>query len=485
MILEVTEGPLRGQRFIFDEHDTFVFGRAPDCHACLSAEDTTSSRHHFLLEVNPPDARIRDLGSRNGTYVNGAKQGGRAANETPEEGARRRHAEIDLKQGDVVRVGATVFVVRVEVPAVCFDCGAPIPEVSKDECVWVGGTYLCPSCREAAAKSGAPPPARCGQCGRDVTTEVGPRRGGDYICAACRDQAEKDPAAVLARALAEHSRQPGGAGSVGIAGYRLGKILGRGGMGAVYLAERNSDEKAVALKVMLARVAVDERSRQLFRREIEVLQSLRHENIVALFDHGSAGGAFFFVMELCSGGSLQDLLEDRRRPLEAREAGPLMLDALAGLAHAHARGFVHRDLKPANVLLAAPGRGAKIADFGFAKNFEKAGLSGMTRTGTTAGTYPFMPREQLINFKDVKPASDVFSLGATFYFLLTGSLPRDMPPSRDPLEVILENAIVPIRQRDPMVPPVLAAVIDQSVAPRPQDRYETAVEFHAALAATL
>src|SRR5947207_3331969 len=112
--LDVVAGPIQGRHFEFDAHDTFLFGRSPDCHAELSADDSTASRHHFLLEVNPPAARLRDLGSLNGTYVNGQKYGGRGRHLTPEEGARQPLPQVDIKDGDTIRVGATVFNVRVE-----------------------------------------------------------------------------------------------------------------------------------------------------------------------------------------------------------------------------------------------------------------------------------------------------------------------------------------------------------------------------------
>jgi eukaryotic-like serine/threonine-protein kinase len=485
VILDVTRGPLQGKTFVFSEHDTFLFGRATDAHARLSPDDTTASRHHFLLEVNPPDARVRDLGSRNGTFVNGVKHGGRAANETPEDGARRRHPEVDVKGGDEIKVGASVFKVNVEVPAVCVGCGTSIPDPFKSVCVWEAGTYICPPCREKANSGHKPAPPggpHCGQCGRDVSAEVGERRGGDYVCHECRAKAEDDPAALLGRVLAEQSRLRGEPLPQGVAGYRLGKKLGAGGMGAVYLAERIADKKPVALKVMLAKVAVDQEARQGFLREIDVMKGLRHPHIVELFDHGSAGGAFYFAMELCPGGSLMDHLARRGRPLAVKEATPLMLETLEGLGYAHAQGYVHRDLKPANILLSAEGRGAKVADFGFAKNFEKAGLSGLTHTGTAAGTWPFMPREQLINFKYVKPVSDVWSIAATFYFVLTRALPRDSPRGRDPVDVVLENRIVPIRDREPGIAPRLAEVLDRALAAQTSDRFPTAGEFLKALA---
>src|SRR5437773_8824753 len=112
--LLVTAGPIQGRRFEFTEHDTFLFGRSPDCHAQLSARDTSASRHHFLLEVNPPAARLRDLGSLNGTYVNGRKYGGREKHLTPEQAAQQPWPQVDLRDGDLIRVGATVINVRID-----------------------------------------------------------------------------------------------------------------------------------------------------------------------------------------------------------------------------------------------------------------------------------------------------------------------------------------------------------------------------------
>ena len=129
--LEAVEGPMKGKAFIFEEHDTFLFGRLDDCHACLP-DDNMVSRHHFIMEANPPDARIRDLGSLNGTYVNGAKYGSREAHETPEEGAKRQYPEVDLKHGDRIKVGATVLAVALEGEAVCCQCNAAIADADRE-----------------------------------------------------------------------------------------------------------------------------------------------------------------------------------------------------------------------------------------------------------------------------------------------------------------------------------------------------------------
>ena len=169
------------------------------------------------------------------------------------------------------------------------------------------------------------------------------------------------------------------------------------------------------------------------------------------------------------------------------KAAPIFQQSLEGLAHAHAKGFMHRDLKPHNLLLAgSEGKWtAKLGDFGMAKSFEQAGLSGMTVTGNAGGTPAYMPREQVINFRQVKPVTDVWSLGATFYGMLTGQLPRDFPRGVDPMEVVLGGRIVPIRERDADIPKKLAEVIDRSLAVNPKDRWQDAAQMLDALGKVL
>jgi eukaryotic-like serine/threonine-protein kinase len=404
--LDVVAGPIQGQQFAFEDHDTFLFGRSPDCHAQLAESDTTASRHHFLLEVNPPAVRLRDLGSLNGTYVNGTKHGGRGALSL-EKAKQQRWPEVDLRDGDGIRVGTTVFEVHVE-----------------------GGTEI----------------------------DTGPRS----------EDAVAPPRKRAVPAV--------------IAGYEVGPVLGSGGMGTVYKAKRQSDGHVVALKLMRPEVVVDSHSRESFAREIEVTASLRHPNVVALYDHGIEGDTFYFALEYCPGGSLSAMLLKRDDPLDVEAAGRITLEALEGLSYAHEKGFVHRDIKPENILLGeGEGTTAKLADFGLAKSFELAGLSGMTATGMVAGTLYFMPREQITHFRLLRPASDVWSMGATLYHMLTLRYPRDFLPGVDPLHAILSGGTLPLRQRDPWLPPRLAEVVDRAVADDLGQRYETAGDFREAL----
>jgi serine/threonine protein kinase len=403
--LAVVAGPIQGRQFAFEDHDTFLFGRAPDCHAQLAEADTTASRHHFLLEVNPPAARLRDLGSLNGTYVNGTRYGGRGTM-TLEKAQQQRWPEVDLRDGDGIRVGTTVFEVHVE--------------------------------------------------GTEPDTD--PR---------------EDEPPVTPAPLAVPS---------GFAGFEIGPLLGRGGMGSVYKATRTKDGGVVALKLTRPGVVVDTKSREAFAREVEVTASLRHPNVVALYEHGLEGDVFYFALEYCPGGSVASVLLKRDGPFEVETAVRVTLEALEGLAYAHERGFVHRDIKPENILVADGAmKTAKLADFGLAKSFEMAGLSGMTATGMVAGTMYFMPREQITHFRLLRPASDVWSMGATLYHMLTLRYPRDFLPGVDPLHVILSGGTLPLRQRDPWLPAELAAVVDRAVMDDLAQRYATAAEFRDAL----
>lgn len=439
-------GPMKGKCFKFDEHDAFLFGRLEECHCCLP-DDGQVSRRHFMVEVNPPDARIRDFGSLNGTYVNEKKIGCREKGETPEQGQKRKYSEVDLKDGDSIRAGETVLSVKIE--------------------------------REAAAG-----PVVCAQCGKDVEGEMGGRRVGSYVCQACRQSMEMDPAQMFRDMLAKEAGKPAQKeGLPVIAGYKIKRRIGIGGYGAVYLAESEADARRVAIKIMLARVAVDEQARTKFAREIELLKGFHHDNVVAVYDSGSVGSAFYFVMEHCPGGSVADYMEAQGGKFTPAVALPIMRQALQGLAFVHQSSVVHRDLKPQNILLSGTPASpvAKIADLGLAKNFEKAGLSGHTMTGAYAGTPIYMPKEQLTGYKYVKPVSDVWSLGATFYNMLTGATPRDFPKGCDPLDVILKGEIVPVRRREPSLPAALAAVLDRAVAAATKDRYADAVEMLADL----
>lgn len=436
---------MSGREFDFAEHDTFLFGRKSDCHVHISG-DGFVSRHHFILEANPPQARLRDLGSMNGTFVNGDKCGGRLQGESPDQGAERAYPQFDLSDGDTIRVGETVFRVAIE-------------------------------------RTGPAVRVQCQQCGRDVSREADAGEDGEYICAQCRQDAAEDPLRLLRQRNAPNEAEERMLIQGELEDYEIERPLGRGGMGAVYLARRMDDDARVALKVMLAKVVVDERARQAFLREMDTLRDLEHPNIVRFIEGGATGGAFFFVMEYCNKGSLSTLIDKRGGRVPLRIAAPIMLQVLKGLAYAHEKGLVHRDLNPNNILIHEEDGvwRPKVSDFGLAKNFERAGFSGLTATQGYSGTFSYVPREQVTSFRYVKPVSDVWSAGATFYTMLTGAFPRLAGPDADPLNVVLEADATPITQCGVPLAPDVAAVIDKALATNPRKRYADAGEFRQAL----
>ena len=156
---------------------------------------------------------------------------------------------------------------------------------------------------------------------------------------------------------------------------------------------------------------------------------------------------------------------------------------LKGLEHAHGLGFVHRDIKPENILIGKTPGGllAKISDFGLAKSFRGIGLSGLTFSGEMRGTIPFMPPEQVLDFKKVLPSGDLYATAATLYYLISGQFIYDQNAEGDVIRMLLEDQPVPIRDRRAEVPLGLAKVLEKCLARNPDDRYPNASEMRKAL----
>ncbi len=239
--LKVTQGKLQGQEFVFDERTTCIIGRAKDCQPQVPDDDDhkTISRYHCLLDIDAPDIHVRDFGSLNGTWVNGEKIGQRAEGKTPEEGRQETFPEHDLKDGDELKLVDTVFRVGIFVPTRCVECSVEIPEALQASWQRSPGIFQCDSCRKkaAAAHRKEPPqpkPKVCAKCGRDVSREMGEQRQGDFVCAVC----QADPEQIVRRLL--EMAKSGDKSLLAIQGYTVLKELGKGGMGAVYLARHDT-----------------------------------------------------------------------------------------------------------------------------------------------------------------------------------------------------------------------------------------------------
>lgn len=247
--------------------------------------------------------------------------------------------------------------------------------------------------------------------------------------------------------------------------------LGAGGMGLVFKAEHRRLERLVALKVLSSQALESPAAVQRFQREAKAVARLEHANIAAAYDADEAGGKHFLVMQFVDGLDLQRLVA-RTGPLTVEAALACVAQAAAGLEYAHRQGIVHRDIKPENLLLDKDGT-LKILDMGLAR-LESPSAAGAGLTGATQimGTVDYMPPEQAIDSRHADERSDIYSLGATLWYLLTG---RQLYLG-DTLMAILvahrEEIIPSLREVRPEVSASLEAMFEKMVAKSPRDRYQ-------------
>ena len=257
-----------------------------------------------------------------------------------------------------------------------------------------------------------------------------------------------------------------------LGGYRIGAVLGRGGMGVVYLAEDLGLGRKVAMKLLAPHLAEDTAFRERYLRESQLAASLDHPNIVPVYEAGEADGRLFIAMRYVQGPSLAQRLAEG--PLDPRETVALLAQVASALDAAHARGLVHRDVKPSNILIApaeAPDGSdhAYLADFGLARRLdESAAVSGSSRS---LGTVAYVAPEGIAG-GPIDGRADVYSLGCVLFECLAGEPPfrgrsasvlfahlRDEPPS--------------LVERRPELPRAIDPVVRTALAKSPEDRYET------------
>ena len=267
--------------------------------------------------------------------------------------------------------------------------------------------------------------------------------------------------------------------------YRLRTRIGAGGMGEVYLAEHQMLKRPCVIKLIRPDKAGDPKVLARFQREVQATARLTHWNTVEIFDYGNtADGTFYYVMEFLPGMSLNDLIE-RHGPLPPERVVYLLRQACDALREAHQEGLVHRDIKPGNIFAAEQGGVydvVKLLDFGLVKPLTGDLSIELTAEGTITGSPLYMSPEQATAEHDADMRSDISSLGAVGYFLLTGR-----PPfvGERPIKVILAHAHQPVEppsHHRPDVPADLERVILRCLAKLPEQRYQSAAELEAALA---
>ncbi|MCX7967322.1 MAG: serine/threonine-protein kinase [Armatimonadetes bacterium] len=479
--LLVTRGPSRGKSKTLHDGDVILVGRSPRCHLVIGG-DEHCSRAHLLVVVHPPSCTLRDLGSLNGTFVNG-----------------QRVQVATLNHGDRIEIGNSEITVEfVQVGA------APSPaQPRRDVQPAQQGTSLPPvqlpeheegepeggieqlrfveserggeaeglrfveTDEEEFEESEEAGVVRCARCGREqtqVAVQVPALEGrAVFVCQECREQ------------MRQHGEQ--------IPGYRIRRHLSRGGQGDIWEAESLSTGERVAIKTLIPDIATSRRAVRRFTREMRIAQQLQHPNIVRCIDAGEYHGLFYIVMEFVEGVDAETLRRQSGGTLPIGDVITIGLQTLDALIYAHGQGVVHRDIKPSNIMVVgrSPNLRVKVTDFGYAR---ARAMSVVTRPGDVFGTIPFMPPEQIIDAHNVDERGDIFSLGASLYHLLTGQFVFDFQPGvKDFYLTILEDPVIPIRHRRRDIPSALAQVIDRAIDKRVDRRFRSAQEMKQALEA--
>ncbi len=276
--------------------------------------------------------------------------------------------------------------------------------------------------------------------------------------------------------------------------YRVLDQIGRGGMGRVFRAEHRTMGRIVALKVLAPDLLRTDRAQEMFLREVRAAAQLVHPNIVTAYDANEIDGRYFLVLEFVDGPNLEQLVR-QQGPLPIGQACDYVRQIAHGLQCAHLLGMVHRDVKPANILVQRRGVNGdevglvKISDFGLARlhnpktadDFDSHPCTILTKDNTVMGTPDYLSPEQARNLHKTDIRSDLYSVGCTFYFLLTGQV---LFPGGSTLDKLIRHGAEkppPVRDARPEVPEEVTAILAKLLAKHPSERYQTPAELAAAL----
>jgi formylglycine-generating enzyme required for sulfatase activity len=294
---------------------------------------------------------------------------------------------------------------------------------------------------------------------------------------AVADSTDDEPAlrSLVLRAKALSGERPHGNGRREalegrmLGNYQLHELIGAGGMGQVFRAEHSRLRRVVAVKLLAPEWFRSEAARARFRREVETMARLRSPHIVAAHDAGESDGRDYLVMEYVAGRNLADVVREKG-PLPVEQALDYLLQAARGLRDAHAAGIVHRDVKPANLLVDSAGV-VKVLDLGLARVEERAaGATELTGPHAVMGTAAYMAPEQAVDTRQADGRADVYSLGCTLFYLLTGKPPH---AGNTPMEVLIahrEQPMPSLLTARPDCPPAVAALFRAMTARKPESR---------------
>jgi serine/threonine protein kinase len=320
---------------------------------------------------------------------------------------------------------------------------------------------FCPGCTAKYNVFGSPggSKVKCRKCGETIDV---PKR-----------LSEMEPEERQARHDAKKKKYETSAfmGKV-IGGYRILEEIGSGEMGVVFKAKQLSLDRVVALKVLPAELTRDKKRVEIFLKEAKAAGKLQHPNIVQVYDIGETGGLYYYSMEYIEGKSLVSILP-AGAAMPLTEALRIVIQIAKALSHAHRYGILHRDLRPESILLNEEGV-AKLADLGLSGTADQEGISG---AGLAGGTPAYLSPEQLANARNASPAADLYSLGATFYRMLTGKDPFAGPNILAVMKAILEEEAVPVCEANAEIPKELSDIVARMMSRDVGARYRSADEL--------
>ena len=324
----------------------------------------------------------------------------------------------------------------------CTHCQTPVPD----------GAAACPVCHDSFEESGGTPALPAAGLTSSPTVTPVPRHSGSSVASFAGPTTLPEGFEIGRR-------------------YRVVKLLGRGGMGAVYKCHDEELEREVALKIIRPEIASDTAIIERFKREIQLSSRVTHKNVLRVYDLGEADGVRFLTMQFVEGEDLANLLR-RTGPLPVTRLFHVFRQICEGLAAAHEEGVVHRDLKPQNVLLDGEDH-VWLTDFGLAKSL---GGSAMTEMGAVMGTPSYMSPEQ-VRGQAVDKRSDIYSLGIVFYEMATGRTPFGGGSMYEVLMRRLSTPPRPVTELNPAVPPYLRKVLERCLEVDPRSRFQSVGEI--------